>query len=106
MSSRMNSIQRDQGLEELIRKSDVLNLVDAIIAIADRQGKLVFQNEAFARFNGSVRDSVEHFGVYSTLLDCPPVQQTIRAALASGKESLTRQAIFYGPKIKVDLSLR
>jgi len=102
----MNSIQRDQSLEELIRKSDVLNLVDAIIAIADRQGKLVFQNEAFARFNGSVRDSVEHFGVYSTLLDCPPVQQTIRAALASGKESLTRQAIFYGPKIKVDLSLR
>ncbi|MDO8705560.1 MAG: EAL domain-containing protein [Sulfuricaulis sp.] len=102
----MNSVQRDQSLEKLIRKSDVLNLVDAIIAIVDRQGKLVFQNEAFARFNGSVRDSIEHFGVYSTLLDCPPIQQAIHAALASGKESLTKQAIFYGPKIKVDLSLR
>ena len=104
--ARLNSIHRDHDLEELIRKSDVLNLVDATIAIVNTQGELVFQNDAFARFNSSVRDSAGNFGVYPTLLDCPLIQQAISAALASGKESLTKQAIFYGPKIKVDLNLR
>ena len=105
-TARLDSTHRDHDLEELIRKSDVLNLVDATIAIVNARGELVFQNDAFARFNGSVRDSAENFGVYPTLLDCPPIQEAVRAALASGKESLTKKSIFYGLKIKVDLSLR
>lgn len=104
--ARSNSAHRNHDLEELIRNSDVLNLVDATIAIVNTQGELVFQNKAFARFSSSVRDSAENFGSYHTLLDCPSIQQAIGAALASGKESLTKQAIFYGPKMKVDLSLR
>lgn len=105
-TARLNSTPRDRDLEELIRKCDVLNLVDATVAIVNTRGELVFQNDAFARFNSSVRDSAENFDVYPTLLDCPSIQQTISAALASGKESLVKQAIFYGPKMKVDLSLR
>ncbi len=105
-TTRLNPTLRDHDLEELISKSDVLNLVDATIAIVNTQGDLVFQNEAFARFNGSVRDSVDNFGVYPTLLGCPSIQQAIGAVLASGTESLIKQAIFYGPKMKVDLSLR
>ena len=106
MPARSNSTHGDPDLEELIRKSDVLNLVDATIAIVNTRGELVFQNDAFARFNGSVRDSAENFTAYPTLFDCPPIQEAVRAALASGKESLTKQSIFYGPKIKADLSLR
>ncbi len=106
MTARLNSTHKDHGLEALIRKSDVLNLVDATIAIVNTRGELVFQNDAFARFNGSVRDSAENFDAYPTLLDCPPIQEAVRTALGSGKESLTKQAFFYGPKIKVDLSLR
>ena len=105
-TARLGSSHRDHDLEVLIRKSDVLNLVNATIAIVNTRGELVFQNDAFARFNGSVRDSAENFDVYPTLLDCPPIQEAVRAALASGKESLTKQAFFYGPKMKVDLSLR
>jgi diguanylate cyclase (GGDEF)-like protein/PAS domain S-box-containing protein len=105
-TARSNLAHQIHDLEELLRKSDVLNLVDATIAIVNARGELVFQNDAFARFNGSVRDSVENLGVYPTLLDCPSIQQTISVALATGKESLTRQSIVYGTKIKVDLSLR
>ncbi|MHB8535456.1 MAG: EAL domain-containing protein [Sulfuricaulis sp.] len=105
-TTRLNRMQDDQNLEELIRQCDALNLVDATIAIVNPRGELVFQNNAFARFNGSVRDSVENFGAYPTLLDCPSIRQAVDAALTSGKESLTRKTLFYGPKIKVDLNLR
>jgi len=96
----------DHDLEALIRKSDVMNLVESAIAIVNPRGELVFQNDAFARFNNAGRGAVEHFGRYPTLLDCPPIQHIIGAALAVGKESLIKQAIFYGPKIRVDLTLR
>lgn len=103
---RSSSTRRDRDLEALIRKCDVLNLVDSTIAILDTRGEVVFQNDAFARFNDSVRDSVKNFDVYPTLLDCPAIQQAIRTALASGIENQVKQEIFYGPKIKVDLTLR
>lgn len=106
MTARQDSAHGEHDLKELLRKSDVLNLVDAAVAIVDARGKLVFQNDAFARFNGSVRDSAEHFGVYPTLLDCPAMQQAIRATLSDGKENQIKQALFYGPKMKVDLNLR
>ncbi|MDH3513472.1 MAG: EAL domain-containing protein [Gammaproteobacteria bacterium] len=96
----------NQNLEDLIRKSDILNLVDATVAIVNVRGELVFQNDAFVRFNGSVRDSVQHFNEYSTLLECPAMQQAIDAVLAGGKESLLKQVFYYGPQIQVDLSLR
>src|SRR3989344_3298391 len=105
-TARLNSTHGDHDLEELIRKSAVLNLIDATIAIVNAHGELVFQNDAFARFNSLVRDSVENFGVCSTLLDCPSIHQVIRAALAGGKESLIKQDFFYGPNIKAALSLR
>jgi diguanylate cyclase (GGDEF)-like protein/PAS domain S-box-containing protein len=104
--ARLKSTSRIDDLEELIRKCDVLNLVESAVAIVNARGELVFQNDAFARFNGSVRDSPENFDVYSTLLDCPSVQQPISAALGGGIEILTRQTVFYGSKMKVDLSLR
>ncbi|MHB8622021.1 MAG: EAL domain-containing protein [Sulfuricaulis sp.] len=103
---RLDTILKDQTLEELVRQGDVLNLVDAAIAIVNTRGNPVFQNHAFEQFNGSVRDSAENFDAYSTLLDCPSIQQAIGGALASGKESLINQVFFYGQKMKVDLSLR
>ncbi|MHB8743921.1 MAG: sensor domain-containing protein [Sulfuricaulis sp.] len=103
---RLNAILKDQTLEELVRQGDVLNLVDAAVAIVDTHGNPVFQNDAFEQFNGSVRDSAENFDVYPTLLDCPSIQQAISGALASGKESLINQVFFYGQKMNVDLSLR
>ena len=105
-TARTNFAHGEHALEDLLRKGDVLNLVDATIAIVNAYGELVFQNDAFARFNASVRDAAENFGVYPTLLDCPAMQQAIRATLAGGKENLIKQTLFYGPKIKVDLSLR
>ncbi|MHB8564969.1 MAG: putative bifunctional diguanylate cyclase/phosphodiesterase [Acidiferrobacteraceae bacterium] len=85
---------------------ETLNCVEAAIAFVNTRGEPVFQNDAFARFNAAVRDDADCFENYPTLLDCPAVRQSIRAALDSGNESLVRQTFFYGPKMKVDLSLR
>ncbi|MBI3777277.1 MAG: EAL domain-containing protein [Gammaproteobacteria bacterium] len=93
------------SLEELHRNSAVLNLIESIIAFVNPHGELVFQNDAFARFNSAGRDNVENFHRYPTLLDCPSIRQTIHAALA-GNGSLTKRVIYYGPKIQVELSLR
>lgn len=105
-TARLNATPADRFLEELIHKCDVLNLVEATVAIVDANSNLLFQNNAFSRFNSSVRDSVKNFDAYPTLLDCPSIQQLIRTTLISGKESLTKQEIFYSQKIKVDLTLR
>lgn len=94
----------DCSLDELHRNSAVLNLIESIIAFVDVRGDLVFQNSAFARFNDAGRDNPENFHRYSTLFDCPSIQQTIRTALA-GNGSLTKLVIFYGPKIQVELTL-
>jgi diguanylate cyclase (GGDEF)-like protein/PAS domain S-box-containing protein len=102
----LKSTRRDHDLEEWIRKSDALNLIDASIAIVNAHGDIVFRNEAFSRFNDSVRDSPENFGRYHTLFDCPSMQKAIGAALASGQEGAIKQTIFYGSKMKVDLSLQ
>ena len=85
---------------------EILNRVEAAIAFVNARGEPVFKNDAFARFNAAVRDDADCFENYPTLLDCPAVQQSIRAALGGGNESLVRQTFFYGTKMKVDLSLR
>ena len=85
---------------------EILNRVEAAIAFVNARGEPVFQNDAFARFNVAVRDAADCFENHPTLLDCPAVQQSIRAALGSENDSLLRQTFFYGPRMKVDLSLR
>ena len=85
---------------------EILNRVGAAIAFVNARGEPVLKNDAFARFNAAVRDDADCFENYPTLLDCPAVQQSIRAALGGGNESLVRQTFFYGTKMKVDLSLR
>ncbi|MHB8258528.1 MAG: sensor domain-containing protein [Acidiferrobacterales bacterium] len=104
--TRTNSTSDGSGPEAQAGGCEILNRVDAAIAFVNTRGEPVFQNDAFARFNAAVRDAADCFENYPTLLDCPAVQQSIRAALGSGNDSLVRQTFFYGPRMKVDLSLR
>jgi len=105
-TAQMDPAYNDPDREEWIRAGEVLNCVEAAIAFVNTRGEPEFQNDAFVRFNASVRDAADCFEVYPTLLDCPSIQRIIHAALASRKESLNKQTFFYGPKMKVDLSLR
>ncbi len=104
--TRTNPTSVDPDHEAQAGGREILNRVEAAIAFVNARGEPVFQNDAFARFNAAVRDDAGCFENYPTLLDCPAVQQSIRAALGGGHESLVRQPFFYGPKMKVDLSLR
>ncbi|MHB8454810.1 MAG: sensor domain-containing protein [Acidiferrobacterales bacterium] len=105
-TAQMDPADNDPDRDAWISASEVLNRVEAVIAVVNAHAELKFQNDAFVRFNASVRDSADGFDVYPTLLDCPSIQQAIQVALVSRKESLTKQTFFYGQKMKVDLSLR
>ncbi|MHB1528760.1 MAG: putative bifunctional diguanylate cyclase/phosphodiesterase [Acidiferrobacteraceae bacterium] len=106
MDTRTDPTSVDPDYEAQASGCEILNRVEAAIAFVNTRGEPVFQNDAFARFNAAVRDDADCFENYATLLDCPAVQQSICAALSSGNDSLVRQTFFYGPKMKVDLSLR
>lgn len=98
-------IKLHSSFEAFLLQCSAYDMLESAIAVVDTQGTTRYANQAFVRFNKTVRDSVQNLTRYGTLLECPEISSWLMASQDTSNPNHLRHTFFYSPRIQVELTL-